>query len=565
MRRRRACFACLLVLALAGRAAIAEDLAPAQTAAPAGAPAATPQAPASASSAPASSAPASPQAPAAPLAPSTSDTLTAAGQALTELQRDSMQIEVSTAGFYELAEMARELGLQDSGTADELRSRIYKYYGIQSPTSPQKKGRTVTIERAAKATYAKVEEEEGGIIRASGGVILTLVEENGDTHRIEADSIAYDRARSTLTARGSVRYERKSGSTVESFSGETVSANLDDWSGIFLDGTFRRSGSATASTPGAAGSAAAPTAAGTSSSQRGLVITADTILKRSSDVMVLKNGVISACDADDPHYAIRAGRVWILGNKEWAMTDAVFSLGNVPILWLPFFYYPGDELVFNPVIGYRSREGRFVQTTTYLIGTKPQQTGTSSILSFQDNGPAQPTELKGLYLRTVSGPAPKDNSTLKVLADGYSGLGYMAGLQGDFPKLGFLGKTSFFAAAARSRTLFSSTTGDSSISGYSPYSSVIRLSKPVERFGLSRPQPALPLRPGPLHGLPGGALERDPRPADLFGYPIQHRLPQSIRGHGLVPAPEPDHRHEHAARADHPAPAQARPLAQPGS
>ena len=81
------------------------------------------------------------------------------------------------------------------------------------------------------------------------------------------------------------------------------------------------------------------------------MITADTILKRTADVMVLKNGVISACDADDPHYAIRAGRVWILGNKEWAMTDAVFSLGNVPILWLPFFYYPGGALQLPPLKG----------------------------------------------------------------------------------------------------------------------------------------------------------------------------------------------------------------------
>jgi hypothetical protein len=329
----------------------------------------------------------------------------------------------------------------------------------------------VTIERAGKATYAKVEDEEGGVIRASGGVVLTLVEENGDTHRIEADTVAYDRARSTLTAQGSVRYERKSGSTVEVFTGDTLSADLDDWSGVFLNGTFRRAGS-TAAAAGTPAPGAAPTtaASGVSSASRGLVISADTILRRTTDVMVLKDGVITASEAADPYYAIRAGRVWILGDKELAMSDALFSVGNVPILWLPFFYYPGDELVFHPVIGYRTRTGRFVQTTTYLIGAKPPQT-TGSIISFQDNGPAQPTELKGLYLRTVKGPPPKDVGTLKFLADAYSSLGVMTALQGDFPKLGPLGKTSLFTAVARTRTIYPPGT-DFDMTDYSPYSSL---------------------------------------------------------------------------------------------
>ena len=64
--------------------------------------------------------------------------------------------------------------------------------------------------------------------------------------------------------------------------------------------------------------------------ERGLVISADTIISRSSDIMILKDGVISSSSAEDPHYAIRAKRVWILGDKEMALSNAVFSLGNVP-------------------------------------------------------------------------------------------------------------------------------------------------------------------------------------------------------------------------------------------
>jgi hypothetical protein len=369
--------------------------------------------------------------------------------------RDAMLIELSTAGYYELVARARELGLDDSGGADEIRSRLYAYYGLESPASGDAKkkgaGRTVTIERASEASFAKVEEEEGGIVRASGGVVLSLVEENGDSHRIRADTIVYNRARSTLTARGSVYYERKSGTGgTEIFTGESLSANLEDWSGVFLDGKVRKlSGSSSASSSSTASSSSSTS----SSSERGLVVSADTILRRSADVMVLDKGVISSCDEDDPHYAVKANRVWLLGDKEWAVSDAVFSVGNVPILWLPFFYYPGDDLVYHPVIGYRSREGRFVQTTTYLVGRKAASTKTSSLMSYQ-GGDEKPTKLKGLFLRHVAGPKPKDTDTLKVICDLYSGLGGVAGVAGSFAKAGPLGKTEFYASAGRSRSLF---------------------------------------------------------------------------------------------------------------
>ena len=415
----------------------------------------------------------------------------AGAQDLTELQRDTLFVELSTAGYYELAERARELGLTDAGGADEIRARLYEYYGIKAPEAGKKKGRTVTIERAANAGYAKVEEEEGGIVRASGGVILSLSEANGDTHRIQADTIVYNRARSTLTARGSVSYERRSGSSVQTFTGEALSADLNDWSGVFLDGKLRSvngaasgGGSSGATSPGSTATTAAATTAaatttaatttaattaaassGTASSERGVVVQADTIVRRTSNVMVLENGTITGCDEDDPHYAIRAKKVWLLGDKEWAVSNAVFSLGNVPIMWLPFFYYPGDEIVFHPVIGYRSREGRFLQTTTYLIGAKPPKTSTTTIMSYNDTGSGKPTELKGLFLRRVSGPPPKDKGTLKVMADVYSGLGTFTGIAGSFPSLGSFGKTDLYLGIGRSRSLFE----EGAI--YSPYDS----------------------------------------------------------------------------------------------
>lgn len=364
--------------------------------------------------------------------------------------RATLPLDIATASFYELVAWARSLGLAESGSASEIRERLYGHYGVSAPPAAKAGGMTVTIERAARASYFKVEEGEGGVVRASGGVVLAISEEGGSAHRVEADEIAYDRERGAVTARGSVRYERKSGTGSEIFSGEALSASLDDWSGVFIDGKVRRAGD------------------GATAGDRGLAMAAETMLKRSGDVLILENGVISSCDAEDPHYAIRAGKVWLLGDKEWAISDALFSVGNVPLLWLPFFYFPGDELVFHPVYGFRSREGRFVQTTTYLIGQKPKKTETTSIMKLMDQGSGAtgPLVLKGLFLRRVSGPAPKDSGTLKAMLDLYSGLGAYAGIQGSLPRLGPFDKLDFGLGLGLSRSLFNVGTAN-----YSPYAS----------------------------------------------------------------------------------------------
>ncbi|HRY56058.1 MAG TPA: hypothetical protein P5142_15650 [Spirochaetia bacterium] len=372
----------------------------------------------------------------------------AAGPAEESIFLATLPADISTASYYELVAWARSIGLSEAGSAEELRARLYAHYGVSAPPPSPSAKRTVRIERAARARYFKAEEGEGGVVRASGGVLLSVTEEGGASHRVEADELAYDREHGSVTARGSVKYVRTTGTVTETFIGEALSASLDDWSGVFLDGKVRRAGE------------------GAKEGDRGLAMSAQTMVKRSGDVLILEKGVISSCEADDPHYSIRAGKVWLLGDKEIAIANALFSVGNVPVLWLPFFYYPGDELVFNPVFGFRSREGRFVQTTTYLLGQKPKKAETTSIFKLVDQGGTGSgrTELKGLFLRRVPGQAPKDEGMLKAMLDVYSGLGGFAGLQGSFPSAGPFTKLDFSLGLGLSRSLF-----DVGTANYSPY------------------------------------------------------------------------------------------------
>ncbi|MDE6351105.1 MAG: hypothetical protein K2K67_08905, partial [Treponemataceae bacterium] len=87
--------------------------------------------------------------------------------------------------------------------------------------------------------------------------------------------------------------------------------------------------------------------------------------------IAFKNGELTFCDDDDPHWRIKASRIWLLPGGEFAFFSAVLFVGHVPLLYFPAFYYPKDELIFNPAFGYRNREGYYINTTAYIIGRKP--------------------------------------------------------------------------------------------------------------------------------------------------------------------------------------------------
>jgi lipopolysaccharide assembly outer membrane protein LptD (OstA) len=383
------------------------------------------------------------------------------GAAEEELVQRTLGLDISTASFYELADWASSLGLPVTGSAADLRSELYKHYGVEAPDL-KTGGRSVSIERADSAEYFKIEQNDDSLLRITGGVVLTIRDEaKSELHRLEAEEILYDKTHNAVSAVGRVRYRREKSGSVEEFSGETITVDLDDWSGVFLDGKMR-----TASETGtdASGTSTA-TSSAAAKGERGFYFSADTMLKRSGDILILQDGLVTSCDAEHPHYSIRARKIWLLGNNEWAISDAVLSLGEVPLLWLPFFFYPGDEIVFHPVFGYRSRVGRFIQTTTYLIGQKPAKESTG-ILSLGGGNASGPKQVHGLFLRPSGDAGAKvdTSSSLKVLADIYSNLGAFVGLDSSFDKLGPFTGFSIKSGLGVSRSLFYESTGY-----YSPF------------------------------------------------------------------------------------------------
>ncbi len=377
--------------------------------------------------------------------------------AMSEIERKSLALDIAISNYYELRAMAEKYGLSAEGLSQELRSRLYEFFKLSPPATPPSAS-SMTIESASNLEYFTLEGSQDSYIRLSGPLTLKITTNDGFSHKIQADEIVFNRDKEIVQAKGNVLYIREGQGRSDEFRGSTILVDLKSYSGVFLDGVYNLDPSAAV--------------------KRSLSFHFEKLTRRATDLTILENALVTACEDPQPHYHIRAKKVWLFENGDWALSGATLYLGVVPVLWLPFFYYPNDEIVFHPVIGYRSREGAFVQTTTYLLGAMKRETNSSSSLSlFNEEGSGGTTELSGIFIKRLqsasvdgedgAGKASKSSNgrTLKLLADIYSALGIYVGLAGTIPETKS-GSLDFTVGMGLSRSLFLESNGF-----YSPFDS----------------------------------------------------------------------------------------------
>ncbi len=313
----------------------------------------------------------------------------------------------------------------------------------------------ITINNARQTSYKKDEKTGNDVIYLEGSVSLNVQKGNTQTE-IHADRVSYDRNTEMLYAEGNVEIR-----TIDSSGGDTVRAaavlmNTSTLEGIFDNGKVIQSKSDTLNLP----------------SGSTLIVFSSLFSKGTENVITFKNSSLTFCDEESPHWHIDASRTWLLPGGEFAFLNALLFVGEVPVMYFPAFYYPKDELIFNPVFNYESRSGYSVQTTTYLFGRKPlSQSSSSSSSSAGDSAPAnslkdfynfiKPNTLKeqvreGLVLHNLDEDYKGNTSQyVKLMADWYSNLGIMVGLDGKLqPSKTYITKFDFNATMGFSNTVF---------------------------------------------------------------------------------------------------------------
>lgn len=313
----------------------------------------------------------------------------------------------------------------------------------------------VTIEQARQTSYYTDESTEDEIVVFTGDVVISVVQ-GKSTSRIQADQVNFNRSRNLLYANGNVTLDRDSGNgEPEHLTAQSILFNIDSEEGIFDSGTVVHSNSGAINVD----------------TDSKLVASAELFARDDSGTVVFKRGALTFCDEPDPHWKINASRIWLLPGNEFAFANALLYIGKVPVMYFPFFYYPKDELIFNPVFGYDQRKGYTIQTSTYLIGRKKpsDKKDEDSFFSFLNSSTMYKQRREGLVLRNLE---EKDTAsyphTLKFMADYYTNLGGMVGLEGAFtPENEYISKLDFSLYLGFSRTLFPVSQGERNV--YTPY------------------------------------------------------------------------------------------------
>ena len=333
---------------------------------------------------------------------------------LTQTER-FLEMDIRTSSLTELATWCASLGLSTGGTRDVLANRLRAYYDLPLPAgSSSQDRRTIVIESARTTEYFTVEAIDEEYARLSGDVVVSL-RDGEAVHRISAWEILYNRTRNVMTATGNVVYVKEEGTTVETFRGDSITVNLDNWSSIFLDGISER----------------AMSGGGSAYRFSGTVISTN-----AEGATVLTGAEITNGQNPDALWSLNASKLWLLPGSDWAILNAVLKVGNIPVLWVPAFYLPADEIVFHPVVGTRPREGTFLQTTTYILG-RPRSSTTveNSITKIFGSAPDGEKVQEGLFLRTTGRRvSSSDGTRLAVFLDAYTNLGFYLGTELALPR-----------------------------------------------------------------------------------------------------------------------------------
>ncbi len=372
-----------------------------------------------------------------------------------KLLKDTLLLDIQTSNYYDLVIWADKLDLISSGSIDDIRKVLFLHYNIEpsSQNNEIQSGRSIIVESANELNYIENITIDQNYIILQGEVILEMIDyDNNTSHKINADKIIFNETENTIEASGNIIYEIISAEKNEYFYGKSLVFEIESWEGIFFEGVSESD------------RLVVNDELSTSENIK-FFFSGENIYRGSGDRIELNKGTITSSNLDDPYYRIDADKIWILAPGEWAVKNATLFVGRIPVFYFPFFFLPGDEMIFNPTVGYKEFEGYFFNTTSYLIGLKEE--GDDETFSFlksgNENQSLKEKYREGLFLRTSDKALnteiwPYYNSSyLKLYVDYYSKKGLFVGLDGKMNFDSYLNKIDFFTAFSFSRYVYYDT------------------------------------------------------------------------------------------------------------
>ena len=313
-----------------------------------------------------------------------------------------------------LVQMAEARDIPTDGGDEQIRRRLYEFYGYSEYTVPETTGGgdgggsyTLSINSAFAV------ESSDSTFTVTGSVVIDF--RNGDSAKrtLSASTVIVDTAREILTALGNARYtDSDSSAAIREIEADILTVSWSDMDIMITDGT---------------------TTTERENSEKKKVTfstSGERLTYLSEGSVIFDDGTITS----NPRHAyssISASSILILPGQDMFLSSATFNIGRVPIFYLPFFFFPGSRILGNPSFGFNSTRGAFLNTTFEIIGSYPKIETTDESSSFSSllktSSDTSDESVNGYYytesedLTPLEKFAKNSSSYLVLMADFYRG------------------------------------------------------------------------------------------------------------------------------------------------
>lgn len=233
----------------------------------------------------------------------------------------------------ELSAALTELGLSTEGSDPARRDRLKVALAVTAaPELPQRAERArIAIENASEGEFLSGEDDQRGVLKLYGRIRVRLP--NGV---FTADRVIVDRQRQEIYGEGDVVYTEP-GAEIRA---ERILYNLELQNGIVYN------------------------AAGYSDP---LYFVGRNLQQIGENRYALSHAFFTTCAAEKPHYNFTAHRLWIYDNNKIFAVGALYYIGGVPLLPLPFLFASDWGTGIIAQAGYSQVQGWYLQNT-YQFG-----------------------------------------------------------------------------------------------------------------------------------------------------------------------------------------------------
>ena len=365
--------------------------------------------------------------------------------ALSDLQRSSYTYDIALSSLSELQSWAERLGISHSGTKENLQQRLYDHYDIvqRSLTLPSdvkdSEEMTIQIVHADTVTYSDV-------IILKGAVEIKLSHhDDKSTSYLIADNVVIDQQRKRVAAFGDASVKTDKEGIAKSYTADSFVFSYEGYEGF--DGVLLH----------------AVTRAVRENSDKDSVefyLTGKKVII-DDDVMILDQSYFTS-DIAESYYGLQAAKMKVLPDGDWFLYRAILKLGRVPILYFPAFYYPADRFFFNPAFGFDMTRGMFINTTTYIFGSKKLKADTDedSFSTFMKVSSQKVTPFmrrNGAIMQyvpeasnSIEAWAEESDSYLSLQFDAYERSGFLVGVESSLHDLLGIDEVLFYGGAGYS-------------------------------------------------------------------------------------------------------------------